>query len=408
MGASGLVPSYISFLYLSSILEMAFSQLLHRAFFFIVAKINLSMKTLSRSSFKLGICLLITCFSSQWAAAQSFGGESVEHDSVANRFFSSSDGTSIVQRFGNGTISHFGTGLDADYGMEVMGNTLFAITGDDVRGYDLTTEMQVMSITINGAGFLNGLASNGTDKLWATDFGNDKIYEIDVTSLSFPSYTEIVSNTVSTPNGIVYDGANNRLVFVNWGSNAPIKAVDLSNNMVSTLVTTSLGNIDGIDIDNQGNFYISSWTPDRISKYDNAFANPPVTISAPGVNNPADICYALSTDTLGIPNGNGTVTFVGFTPSVNTEAPLGHFALSIGPNPVSESSAISFEMQAPSIVRLSVFNLKGQLQQVLLQEDYPAGSHKVLLQGSGLTAGKYFLVFETEDQRITRKFVKVD
>ena len=69
--------------------------------------------------------------------------------------------------------------------------------------------------------------------------------------------TQIVSNTVSTPNGIVYDGENNRLIFVNWGSNAAIKAVDLSDNSVSTLTTTTLGNCDGIDNDSYGNYYVS-------------------------------------------------------------------------------------------------------------------------------------------------------
>lgn len=349
------------------------------------------------------LCLLFS-----WTNAQSFGGESVEHDPAANRFFSSSDGSSIVQRAANGTVSYFGSGLDADYGMEVMGNTLFAITGLQIRGYDLTTEMQVMSLSITGANFLNGLTSNGTDKLWATAFGNNKIFEIDVANLASPSFTEVVSNTVSTPNGIVYDGPNNRLVFVSWGSNAPIKAVDLANNYaVSTLVTTSLGNIDGIDEDNQGNFYISSWSPDRISMYDNAFANPPVTITAPGVNNPADICYALTTDTLAIPNGNGTVTFVGFS-AVNVDVPTDAFGLHFAPNPVSENSYIGFQLETPADAKMSVFSPNGQLLQVLVEEAFPAGTHKVLLTGTGLAAGNYFLVFESGDQRVTQKFVKVD
>ena len=85
--------------------------------------------------------LLIT----NYITAQVFGGESVEYDSIGHRFFTSSDAISIVQRASNGTLSHFGTGLQADYGMEIMGNTLFAITGSTVKGYDLTTALQVMT-----------------------------------------------------------------------------------------------------------------------------------------------------------------------------------------------------------------------------------------------------------------------
>lgn len=365
------------------------------------------MKLLSQSTLMTGLCLFFLCLTVHWSAAQAFGGESVEHDPNANRWFSSADATSIIQRAANGTISYFGSGLEADYGMEVMGNTLFAITGTQIRGYDLTTELQVMAITIPGASFLNGLTSDGVNTLWATDFSAKKIHEIDVTNLAFPASTEIISNTNTTPNGIVYDGPNNRLVFVSWGSNAPIKAIDLTTYAMTTLTGTSLGNIDGIDSDNQGNFYISSWSPNRISRYDNAFANSPVTISAPGINSPADICYALTTDTLAVPNGIGTVTFIGFTPVSITE-PLDQFALHFSPNPVSEQSWIGFELASASKTKISVYNLKGQLQQVILEDHLPAGSHKVLLQGIGLPAGAYLLHLEAEEHRVVRKFLKVE
>jgi hypothetical protein len=366
-----------------------------------------NMKLLSKFSFTTGFALIFCCLTFQWGTAQIFGGESVEHDPTANRWFSSDDGTSIVQRAANGTNSYFGTGLNADYGMEVMGNTLFAITGTEIRGYDLTTELQVMTLTITGASFLNGLASNGTDKLWATAFSGKKVYEIDVANLAFPAFTEVISNTVTTPNGIVYDGPNNRLVFVSWGSNAPIKAIDLTTYAMTTITSTNLGNLDGIDSDNQGNFYVSSWSPNRISRYDNAFANPPVTISAPGINSPADICYALTTDTLAVPNGTGTVTFIGFTP-VSIAEPLDPFSLHFAPNPVSENSWIGFELPSATAAKISVFSPNGQLQKVIMEGQLPAGSHKVLLQGIGLAAGTYLLVFEAEGQRVTRKFLKIE
>ena len=53
------------------------------------------------------------------AMAQTFSGESVEYDSIGQRYFTSDDGTSIVQRAYDGTVSHFGQGLSASYGMEV-------------------------------------------------------------------------------------------------------------------------------------------------------------------------------------------------------------------------------------------------------------------------------------------------
>ena len=146
--------------------------------------------------------------------AQVFGGESVEYDSTGHRFFTSSDNTSIVQRASNGTLSYFGTGLTADYGMEIMGNTLFAVSGSMVKGYDLSTELEVMNATVPGSNFLNGLTNDGNGNLYVTGYSSHKIFKIDATNLAAPVVTTIVSNTVTAPNGIVYDGANNRLIFV--------------------------------------------------------------------------------------------------------------------------------------------------------------------------------------------------
>ncbi len=340
--------------------------------------------------------------------AQVFGGESVEYDSTGNRFFTSSDNTSIVQRASNGTVSYFGTGLTADYGMEVMGNTLFAIAGTAVKGYDLNTELQVMNATVPGANFLNGLTNDGNGILYATDFGSKKIYKIDATNLSAPVVTTIVANTVSTPNGIIFDGANNRLIFVGWGTNAPIKAVNLSTNAVSTLTTTTIGNCDGIDDDAYGHYFVSSWNPVRISRFNATFIGAPVTITAPGINSPADICYAKPIDTLAIPNGNNTVTFIGFTTTGfnETKSDL-DYQLSLSPNPVTESSYFSFELSKSENVRLEIFDQSGKKVATLISEKLSAGEHYVLLSGIELQKGNYVYRFTSNNKTISGKFLKM-
>ena len=62
-----------------------------------------------------------------------------------------------------------------------------------------------MSKTISGAVFLNGMASNGVDKLWVTDFSAKKVHELNVADLANPTSTVIVAATGSTPNGICFD-----------------------------------------------------------------------------------------------------------------------------------------------------------------------------------------------------------
>ena len=335
-----------------------------------------------------------------------FGGESVEYDSTGQRFFTSSDNTSIIQRASDGTLSYFGNGLMADYGMEIMGNTLFAITGSTVRGYDLTTEIQVMSASVPGSNFLNGLTNDGNGNLYVTGYSSHKIFKIDVTNFAMPVVTTIVSNTVTAPNGIIYDGANNRLIFVNWGTNAPIKAVNLSTNAVSTITTTTLGNCDGIDDDNYGNYYVSSWSPARITRFNAAFTGMPVTITAPGINSPADIGYAKAIDTLAVPNGNNTVTFIGFAPVGIAEKSNLDFNVSLSPNPVTENSHFSFELKATSNVLLLIYDESGKQIHQLIDEKLSVGKHYVLLSGIDLPKGNYLYRLLVDNESVSGKFVK--
>jgi hypothetical protein len=343
-------------------------------------------------------------FLSSLCFAQSYTNiESVEYDASQNRFLVS-NGSSIIQRASDGTLSYFGSG-SANYGMEVMNGTLFAISSSSIKGFDLGTEDEVMNLSIPGAGFLNGLTNDGNGKLWATDFGNNTIYEIDVTDLDNPSSSIVVSNTGSTPNGIVYDGTNDRLIFVSWGGSAAIKAVSLSDYAVSTITTTPYGNIDGIDEDNDGNYYIAYWSPSGVSKYPADFSSP-TTISVPGISSPADICYAKEIDSLAIPSGGNNVLFVGF----DTSTPVGEvidekYQFSMGPNPMATETTIQFHLEAQERVNLGIYSLDGKLVKSLSDGEMIQGWHKVMLMGIELSAGTYIINMETKKGLITEKLV---
>lgn len=344
----------------------------------------------------LAILLILSSFSSFSQTLTNI--ESVEYDASQNRFFISNS-NNIIVRASNGDLSFFSSGA-ATAGMEVMGNHLFVLDGGTVRGFELDTENEVMTISIPGAGFLNGLTNDGNNILYATDFSNDRIHKIDVSDLANPTQEVIVQNTNTTPNGIIYDGDNNRLIFVNWGANAAIKAVDLSDNSVSTIITTGIGSIDGIDEDNDKNYYISSWSPTRITKYDSTFSNSEI-ITTPFIATPADICYAKEIDTLAIPSNGNEVVFVGFNQDTTNmtstlEIAINDLDLKVFPNPVSEKSVIQFELKESESLRLSIWSQDGRMIKTLLEGKQPAGKHSVSFLGLNISSGLYFLSLETE------------
>lgn len=334
--------------------------------------------------------------------AQSLSGvESVEYDPINNRYLTSSDNSSIVAIAPNGALSHFGSGAVADYGMEVIGNEIFVIAGSQIRCYDLNTESMVWSQTISGASFLNGMGSNGVDSIWFTDFSNKDIFALNINNPT--AYSMLVSNTVETPNGIVYDGENNRCLFTTWGNPAHIKAMNLNTNAISYVVqNTGVGNIDGIDADGDGNWYISSWSPTaKVTKYTNDFSSSE-TIIVPGISSPADICYAPETDTLAIPGAN-QVLFVGFesgTVGIDEEV---FDAYQIFYN--SGMPVVQFELNETQEATLEIIDLDGRVVFKALEGQQPKGKKTIVLSSIGLYSGAYLCRLTSREVSFAERIV---
>ncbi|MFT5217742.1 MAG: hypothetical protein ACI83H_002883 [Glaciecola sp.] len=318
--------------------------------------------------------------------------ESVEYDPVNSQWLVA-NGSRIIADDGEGNLSFFGTG-NASHGMEVLGNTLFAVASNAIKGYDLTSEEEVMNLQIPGVSFLNGLSNDGLNTLYVSDFSAGKIYSIDVSDLLNPTFTEIVSNTEGTPNGVLFDEDNNRLLFVTWGSNAQVKALDLSNNMVSTIITTSLSNIDGIDDDSDGNYYISSWSPDRITKYNTDFSVSEI-VATPSLSAPADIGYSKGTDVLGIPMGS-SVIFVDLTVLSVTDEDANPFGYLISSNPINDFSYLQFSLNDVETVTISIYSSIGKLIKTIMNEEKSAGTHQVSLSELKLSSGIYYSKLSTK------------
>lgn len=322
--------------------------------------------------------------------AQSFQSiEAIEYDPGSGKFLVS-NGSSIIHADGNGNaVATLPSPMAAGYGMEVMNNQLFAIHNNNVKVFDLTNGALLKTIAISGASFLNGMASNGSDMVWVTDFSAKKIHAISVADLNNPIVTTLVSNTISTPNGIVFDPINNRLVFVSWGGNAPIKSVDPATGAVATLTATTLGNCDGIDRDANGNFFVASWSPNRITQYNADFSVAQTISVAGGLSSPADICYAIENDTLAIPNsGNNTVVYVGFDNVPNHVSEIEQNNWNLLQN--QDQWEIQWAGDQSEIFDITVFSISGQM---MMQEKWfvDHGKNRFIIPHQNWSEGAYFV-----------------
>ncbi len=235
-------------------------------------------------------------------SAQYNGPESVEFDPDGDRYFVSNTGSQLINvREQDGGVSTFVSVGSPPYGLELMGDTLFACTDGGVKGYATADGVLVFDLDLNGT-FVNGITTDGA-YLYVTDFGAGRIYKVDVAQNTF---TTLVPSTGTQPNGIVWDPVGERLVVVLWGGS--VKSFDRESGAATTLVSnTGLASIDGITIDCLGNFLLASWSPDRITRYDPAFTTG-VNTGITGLNNPADIDFDHVNNVVCIPNsGSNTV-----------------------------------------------------------------------------------------------------
>ena len=317
--------------------------------------------------------------------------EGVEYDPT-NQIFLVGNGNNVVRMHSDAIPQGTLGAAKSNYGMEVMNGVLFSIVGTAIRGYDVTTGAQVMTHSLSGASFLNGMASNGTDKLWVSDFSAKKIYELNVANLAAPTSSIVVANTTSTPNGLTYDAANNRLVMVSWGANASIKAIDLATYTLSVITTTNLGNCDGVDHDSYGNYYVSSWSPNAITKFSNDFTTTSTVTVTGGVSSAADICYAEEIDTLAIPcTGNNVVKFVGFNPSFVVEGNTSEFQAYGFPTEVKDMFTVGFDLPQAVDVNIRLFDVNGRLVNEVIHQTFPQGNHQVVLTELPTDSGIYFV-----------------
>ncbi len=248
-------------------------------------------------------------FSSILSAQTYSGPESVEWDGANNRWLiSNTTSHAILARSVGGTLTTLvPTTGSGPHGIEILNNVLYACCGGSIKGYDLTSGVEVFNLNLGGS-FLNGLTTDGDSVLYVTDFSNKDIFRVNPTTSQFYVMS---SNTVSTPNGILYDGANNRCIFVNWGGSAAIKAIDLTTYTITTLTPTTLGNCDGITVDSCGYYYVTAWSNNKLNRFNPDFLGGSTVVTGT-LSSPADIDLKPgATDTIGIPNaGNNTCSFL--------------------------------------------------------------------------------------------------
>jgi len=89
-----------------------------------------------------------------------------------------------------------------------------------------------------------------------------------------------------------------------------------------------------------------------------------------------------------------------------TQSELINFSLSQNyPNPFNPLTTIEFHIPSNSYVNLSIYNLNGQLVDVLISDEINPGSYKIKWDGSDHSSGIYYYRFSTKECSYTKRLL---
>ena len=221
-------------------------------------------------------------------AADMLAPESAYYDAASDAVFVSNINGQVLEKDGNGYISRltpegkvvnakWAAGLHAPKGMRSVGGTLWVSDIDEVVGIEISSGRITSRVRVDGAQFLNDLATAPDGTVYVADSQLSRIYAVkDGKSSIFVEGGDVVEQ----PNGLLVDGT--RLVLGTIGPapaagagggrggggrgggrgrgagvSGKLLAFDLKTKQRTQVTMEPVGGIDGIEPDGRGGYLIT-------------------------------------------------------------------------------------------------------------------------------------------------------
>ena len=311
-------------------------------------------------------------------------------------------GNNIVAIDSNGMQSVFKSGVTNCDGMELYGDTLYAASVNKIYCINVNSSETIKTISVSGAAHLGPITIDTVSMtIYVSDWGVNKIFKVNLTDNT--SSTLVNSGVVNTPMGLLIDRNNNRVILLGYGTNVPIRAINISTGLVTAIKPTNLSDLDAITRDKFGNIYFSSYALGNVYRIDSSFANSPILISS-GHSGPSGMGYNFANHKLGVTNYDSNkirIIDLNSVPVKENNYIISSYELKQNyPNPFNISTRISFVLQKTAAVRLKIFDVSGKEISVLLNQKLGANNYNFNFNASALSSGVYFYRLEvTEDAK---------
>jgi len=173
--------------------------------------------------------------------------------------------------------SRWATDLQHPMGMRVSGKRLWINNTTEIVGLNLDNPNDRIVHPIDGAISLNDLATDFSGYAYLSDSLNSRVVRVNLATGENSTY---ISTLPSSPNGVLVQG--DRLYIASWGvmSDRPEERAEWITKTAGDLywvslkdakksrqiIAPELGNLDGVEIDRNGNIYVSDWESGELYK----------------------------------------------------------------------------------------------------------------------------------------------
>lgn len=189
--------------------------------------------------------------------------ESVAFDAVSGRF--------LISNAGNGTIVSMDStgalemlidkGLSKPRGLKMVLDKLWVTDDTQVHAIDVAAKKILTTIPVSGSKMLNDIEADELGQLYISDTMGNCLWILDPLTKKLEKVTD---KLMKQPNGIYFDRPRRQMLIVSLGEKQPILAFNTKSREFSVFMDTIYSRLDGIQADDPGRIFFSSWAEKAI------------------------------------------------------------------------------------------------------------------------------------------------
>lgn len=205
--------------------------------------------------------------------------ESVVYDAQQQLFFVSNVNGNPNDADGNGYIStlsldgkiisqHWLEGLNAPKGLALVGDLLYVADINELVVINIKQKKVIQQYKAPNAIFLNDVAADTKGNIYVSDMMTNTIHRL--SNGKFEIWLH--DDQLEQPNGLLVEGDN--LIVGSWGvmtdgfatkTAGHLKTVNLNSKEINSLGDkTPAGNLDGVEADGKGNYFVTDWMQGKL------------------------------------------------------------------------------------------------------------------------------------------------